>query len=857
MTDTVQPDPLLSSQQSTNNDLRKAWSILMTQSRPRRIIHEDPGVRGPLWFWSDPSTSGSPLHIVANIVRILFAILAAPAWMWLPPSTVTGPLIRRLFRSAFWGREWSQLPESFLMGSSSIGKGDTGKGGEYAAKMSDCEPRWLLEVQFRGAEVVTKRQVKYEDVKKRIQDAGYTALGYPIQSAEQVLTESTGGAPNSKNGKYSLSDRREIAGAILEEYGRARVRTAAKGGKTDGIEYVWLDEFCLSEEDTKNEVQAMKQKETEIGRWADIFRLAKRVVVFCHVIDCDHTGVECPWSNRLFTLAEIVHATKVVRIKRTYGNSDPGERGTGIMSSISSLSGNEFRAEIQARAAEAKMWHLSNIMQHANNSSGATWQSTVHSLVLEALRRKDLDTSASHNLLGKALNGLLPRRAQIGDLTGVDGWADLVLLLELNQGFYNATLLASVCRLAESDAPNGYRWCQGKPVLPKEGLERFESLSTAIPVNFHDKITNNTVPVLSFVNTKTIALDHMLQRDSGALEQQEELKCLKFWARFAWITLVFLGFILGAAIGGIGGILYYVASILYVILQLFIGTIYVTKDRWVVIEDFKAPGASAFRFLQAQDPSFRGGIEWGSGSAKQITPRWEDGIRHLMEPRTSRDAAYPYPVTLIDLRTGILVKSLVTSRPNDMAVLAIHGMGVTCMLLDRDTKTRKGPTIGVKVGMTNLPSYVLAQASPVGSLYVGGHAFRAVRPCLSFWDWFGSMIKGEDPDAKGREATRDLREAGGRKVDDLEMGQMSLSGGTALAQTASISSTAPILHKKSVPYRADTNSSSATFTSEGELDKAGSDLGDGPVPTPLPNSRYRRELPNVQWFPERRGIENV
>ncbi|KAJ3558145.1 hypothetical protein NP233_g11565 [Leucocoprinus birnbaumii] len=866
----IQPDPLLAVLQSTNNDLRKAWSLITTNARPRRLIHEDPGVRGPLWFWSDPETSGSPLHITANILRIIFALLTAPSWMWIAPADVIRPKLKKWFRDTFWSRQWEIAPEAFLSelnGSSAAMMGSKdgmgGMGGQYAVNASGADPRWLLEVQFSGEKVVKKRQVRYDDVKRRIQDAGYTAIAYSQQSAEQIHLLSSGERVTnnpSKFGSYSLSERKKLATAMLDEYAKARTTAIVKGGKTDGVEYIWLDEFCLVEDEEKNETQLMRQRDAEMGRWADIFRLAKRVAVLCHIVGCEHTGVDCPWANRLFTLAEIMHATKVLRVKRFRGDED-GAEDAGI---IISSSGSEFRAEIRARAAEAKLWHLHNLMQHANDSSsGITRQSTVHSLVLEVLRRRDLESSsASQKYLGKALNGLLPRRARLEDLTGIDGPADLLWLLELNQGFYNAALLTSVSRLAESDVLDGYRWCQGKTIIPKEGSERLEPLSTAIPIKFHDKFTNEVVPVLSLANTKTVALEHMLERDSGALERQEELKCLKFMARFIWGCLVFLGIILSLAIGGAGIIILYIASIFYVILQLFVGTIYVTREHWVVIEDYKAPGSNAIKLLQAQDPSFKGGLEWGSNTGRQMTPRWEEGIRHVMEPKTtdtqSKDAAYPYPVTLVDLSTGVFVKSLVTSKPNDMAVLAIHGMGVSCVLLDRDKRTRKGPTIGVKVGMVNVPPYVLAQASLVGSLYVGGHAFRAVQPRVPFLTWFGCMIKGVDPDATERGIRSLVREKAGRRVEDLEMQRVDLDSGSTLKQTTSISSTAPILHKKAVPYRTNTTSSSST-TVNGDADpfQGGSDVGDGPVPPPLPSNRYRRDPPNVQWFPERRGAENV
>src|SRR6202044_1837733 len=112
---------------------------------------------------------------------------------------------------------------------------------------------------------------------------------------------------------------------------------------------------------------------------------------------------------------------------------------------------------IQTHAATAKHWHLYAIMQHASNSGTVPWQVAIHALIVEVLRRDKAGGFVDHKFLGKSLNGLLPRRARLSDLTGNDGWADLIWLLELNQGFYNATALASVCSLPEYDVP-GHCW---------------------------------------------------------------------------------------------------------------------------------------------------------------------------------------------------------------------------------------------------------------------------------------------------------------------------------------------------------------------------------------------------------------
>jgi hypothetical protein len=55
-----------------------------------------------------------------------------------------------------------------------------------------------------------------------------------------------------------------------------------------------------------------------------------------------------------------------------------------------------------------------------------------------------------------------------------------------------------------------------------------------------------------------------------------------------------------------------------------------------------------------------------------------------------------------------------------MVPLAIHGSGVTCMLLERPEDSEKEPNIiAQKVGMCNVPPYIFAQTVKSGTIYVG------------------------------------------------------------------------------------------------------------------------------------------
>jgi hypothetical protein len=49
------------------------------------------------------------------------------------------------------------------------------------------------------------------------------------------------------------------------------------------------------------------------------------------------------------------------------------------------------------------------------------------------------------------------------------------------------------------------------------------------------------------------------------------------------------------------------------------------------------------------------------------------------------------------------------------------------MLLDRNDKFEGKATTSVKVGMANLPPFVLAQAEKSGTVYIGSHGEKPVR----------------------------------------------------------------------------------------------------------------------------------
>ncbi|KAJ7207324.1 hypothetical protein B0H12DRAFT_1195620 [Mycena haematopus] len=490
---------------------------------------------------------------------------------------------------------------------------------------------------------------------------------------------------------YSRRDRRSISEYFLRLYCSAMRRD----GNPDRTEYIWLDEFCISDlslsDDAVEDAKVIeKQRSGELGKLADVFRCAAQVAVFCHEPNCDHTTLACIWGQRLYTLSEILHVERVLRLTRR-------NDGNTLTAQIFRTTGRSFREAMQKHAAAENKWHLNAIYQHTVNAGAIPYQLAIHALVVESIRRDQAGRFQDHKLLGKALNGLLPRRARLSDL-GHGGWNDLAWLLELNQGFYNAASLAAVCSISEDDSVG---WL-GKPIDPAAGNERLEPVVTAFPVSSGDH------PPLTIVAGEILGFRRKpLKRDAAGLYNNEEMKGVKVLAFWLALALVIIStVVIGAGNIKTGIVLYYVTAILYCILELLAGTMYLERQGWVFLDD-DLWGDKLEAKLGEQDNNLRKLTNWGD---RQLVPQWE-----MPKHRPDR-----FTGKLVDLRSRVYVDAIVVSRPNAMIPLAIHGSGVTCMLLERDEGSEKEPNIVArKVGMCNVPPYIFAQTVKSGTVYVG------------------------------------------------------------------------------------------------------------------------------------------
>ncbi|KAJ7205295.1 hypothetical protein GGX14DRAFT_315116, partial [Mycena pura] len=141
----------------------------------------------------------------------------------------------------------------------------------------------------------------------------------------------------------------------------------------------------------------------------------------------------------------------------------------------------------------------------------------------------------------------------------------------------------------------------------------------------------------------------------------------------------------------------------YRMVELLVSTMYVERDGWVFLQESKW-GEKLEDKLGEQDSHFRTLKPWGS---KQMIPKWS-------APKGS------FRGKLLDLKTCVYTDVIdVVAVPNAIVPLAIHGSGVTCILLERaEDKDKELNLIARKVGMCNLPPYIFAQTVKCGTVHV-------------------------------------------------------------------------------------------------------------------------------------------
>ncbi|KAJ7203465.1 hypothetical protein C8J57DRAFT_1153203 [Mycena rebaudengoi] len=645
-----------------------------------------------------------------------------------------------------------------------------------------------------------------------------------MSCAEKICKAANSKLPPKLPGgrKYSLADRRRISKELLRLYCSTRKDDLLKKGEDpDVVEYIWLDEFCISDAALNDDSAAQTiddQRQAELGRMADIYRYAANVTVFCSKSECDHTDHQCAWGSRLWTIAEILNAQEVVRmtVKREHDAAP-------FTAQLSTEKAHVFREAMQAKAAEREKWHLYAIFQQSDHGGAAPLQMVIHALVVEAIRRDEASNHEDHKQLGQALNGLLPRRARPEDLRR-GGWTDLAWLLELNQAFYNAAALAAVCGI-NNDANESGSWI-GKPIDPLPGNERLEPIVTAFPIGRevkspsesqqhvippapsapsqappalwlaplapgseqHQNVTAaplppgaappaqglqhrfplaapllgpgpappapgfatvapprnsfsrmlswiffwrrtrpsyvflasltpssasaekpSLTPPLMIVGAQTLTLRETLKRDpKGLSNNKAEMNGVKNLMIFLLIVVVIVAALVIVSLTAnplFIAIPAYGCLMLYHLLELLVGTMYLERVGWIFLKDsnWEFSVDSQQSELGNEDSHLRKLTSWGD---RQLVPKWEPP-RHQ---RRDEDSVKTGTGRLVDLSTGVCVDAVVTEPPDFVLPLAIHGTGVSCLLLKRPKNAAERPVYWAKkVGMANFPTYILAQ----------------------------------------------------------------------------------------------------------------------------------------------------
>ncbi|KAJ7214207.1 hypothetical protein C8J57DRAFT_1397373 [Mycena rebaudengoi] len=381
-------------------------------------------------------------------------------------------------------------------------------------------------------------------------------------------------------------------------------------------------------------------------------------------------------------------------------------------------------------------------------------QAVIHALVVEALYRDEVTNHLNHQHLGRALNGLLPRRGHPPDFDH-GGWTDLAWLLELNQGSYNAAALAAVCNINNDKAEAG-SWL-GEPILPVAGNERLEPIPNAFPIGRKGaepktvseqrlagvapvqagpsrepaserqpdgmpltplempaptRPAPTPTPLLAIINAEKLTLREKLKRDpKGLYSHKEELRGLRNVV-ILLLLVVFISIALGVGIKyhddvvklayGIGFPAYF-SIVLYQLLEVVAGTMYLEREGWFFVEDSE----SQWTELGDQDSTLKKLTYWGT---QQLAPTWKPKERDGQKYMKGR---------LVELNSGLCVESVtVTERPDFIVPLAYHGSGVTCMLLCWPALApgKKLPAYfqATKVGMANFPPWILNQMDAGG-----------------------------------------------------------------------------------------------------------------------------------------------
>jgi hypothetical protein len=160
------------------------------------------------------------------------------------------------------------------------------------------------------------------------------------------------------------------------------------------------------------------------------------------------------------------------------------------------------------------------------------------------------------------------------------------------------------------------------------------------------------------------------------------------------------------------------------------GTIYLKKGGVTILKHDRwgdKAGYTVNRYLGERDSRLEELGDWGKN---QLAPEWTyDFSNWTKEERDGMRKA-----TLVDLNLGIKAECYIREweekPPNALIPLAVHGCGVTCLILHHHDDRLKA---AVKLGIINLPPYILGQGVALPPLEVG--AVKETPRPVSYLQW--------------------------------------------------------------------------------------------------------------------------
>jgi hypothetical protein len=191
----------------------------------------------------------------------------------------------------------------------------------------------------------------------------------------------------------------------------------------------------------------------------------------------------------------------------------------------------------------------------------------------------------------------------------------------------------------------------------------------------------------------------------------------------AWLFVLFTPIIRGGALFAVS----WVTFALSAFINLVGGTIYLEKGGFAILNNERWEGQDDYtvnQYLGERDSRLE---ELGNWGRNQLAPEWTYDLSTWAEEE--RDDIRK--ATLVDLNLGIKAECYIREweekPPNALIPLAVHGCGVTCLILHHHDDRLKA---AVKLGIINLPPYILKEGIALPPLEVGA-VREKLRP-LSF-----------------------------------------------------------------------------------------------------------------------------